>query len=296
MKKPTKQAEYILGTHDVEGQRLGLQHRLWSDAAHALWRRAGIRPGQRVLDVGCGPGFAAFDLAQIASANNDKGLVVGVDESPRYVAQAVAGAAARGLGDHVVALEGDAQKLGAALASRSKDLRAAGLPAPPFRNAFDLAWARWVLCFVPDPDAVVAGVASLLKPGGRFAVHDYFAYESMTHAPKAPAFTRVIEAVAKSWRSRGGDPDIVGRLPAMFRRHGLEVTHLAVDHRIARPGDAMFTWPDTFFRGYVPLLVEYGFLKKAEAEAFLSEWDARSKNPDAFVFLPPVFEVIGTKK
>ncbi|MCC6738145.1 MAG: methyltransferase domain-containing protein [Planctomycetia bacterium] len=290
----TKEREYVLGTHDAEGQRLGLQHRLWSDAAHALWRRAGIRPGQRVRDVGCGPGFAAFDLAQVVSANSDAGLVVGVDESPRYVAQAAAGAAARGLAKHVVAIEGDVQKLGPALASRAKDLRALG--RPPFRKAFDLAWARWVLCFVPDPDAVVAGVAALLKPGGRFAVHDYFAYESMTHAPKAPAFTRVIEAVAKSWRSRGGDPDIVGRLPALFRKHGLDVTHLAVDHRVARPGDAMFTWPDTFFRGYVPLLVQYGFLKQPEADAFLAEWNARSKNPDVFVFLPPVFEVIGAKR
>ncbi len=294
MKKKKTTAEYILGTHDAEGQRLGLQHRLWSDAAHALWRRAGIRPGQRILDVGCGPGFASFDMAQIVAANDDKGLVVGVDESPRYVAQATAGAAARGLGKRLVALEGDAQKLRESLASRAKLL--GGLGKPPFRNAFDLAYARWVLCFVPDPEAVVAGVASLLKPGGRFAVHDYFAYESMSHAPPAPAFRRVIEAVAKSWRSRGGDPDIAGRLPAIFRRNGLEVTHLSVDHRIARPGDSMWTWPDTFFRGYVPLLVEYGFLKKAEAETFLDEWKARAKDPDVFVFLPPVFEVIGVKK
>ncbi|MCE9583004.1 MAG: methyltransferase domain-containing protein [Planctomycetes bacterium] len=274
--------EYILGTHDAEAQRLGLQHRLWSDAAHSAWRRAGINPGQRILDVGCGPGFATFDLAQIVTANNAAGLVVGVDESARYIEQVTAGAAARGLAPSIIAVQGDAQKLREVLASRV--------------GSFDLAWARWVLCFIPDPDAVVAGVSALLKPGGRFAVNDYFAYESMTLAPPGPAFSRVIEGVAASWRSRGGDPDIVGRLPALFRKHGLEVTHLSVDHRIARPGESMWTWPDMFFRGYVPMLVEYGFLSQPEADAWLVEWEKRAKDPDTFILMPPVFEIVGVKR
>ncbi|MFY9341712.1 MAG: methyltransferase domain-containing protein, partial [Planctomycetota bacterium] len=73
-----REREYVLGTGADELSRLGLQHRLWSDAAHQAWQRACIRPGQRVLDVGCGPGYAAFDLAQIVTA---VGAVVGVDES-----------------------------------------------------------------------------------------------------------------------------------------------------------------------------------------------------------------------
>ena len=55
----TQQTPYVLGTGDDELQRLSLQHRLWADAAHAAFRRAGITIAQRVLDVGCGPGFAA---------------------------------------------------------------------------------------------------------------------------------------------------------------------------------------------------------------------------------------------
>ena len=93
-------AEYVLGTNQAELERLGLQHRLWSDAAHALWRKAGIQPGSRVLDIGCGPGFATFDLAQIvgaASPNVSPGGVLAVDESQPYLDHLLAQSRSRGL-------------------------------------------------------------------------------------------------------------------------------------------------------------------------------------------------------
>lgn len=105
---------YVLGTGEDELARLGLQHRLWSDAAHAAWLAAGLAPGQRVLDVGCGPGYAAFDLAQIVGR---AGAVLAVDESPGFVAHANEQAARRGL-PQLRALVADAHALGRALAPR----------------------------------------------------------------------------------------------------------------------------------------------------------------------------------
>ena len=51
---PTPEKEYVLGTGQDELDRLALQHRLWSDAAHAAWRWAGLRLGARALDLGAG--------------------------------------------------------------------------------------------------------------------------------------------------------------------------------------------------------------------------------------------------
>ena len=58
--KPSEH-EYVLGTDRAELERLGLQHQLWSEHAPRAWERAGFQRGMKLLDVGCGPGFATFD-------------------------------------------------------------------------------------------------------------------------------------------------------------------------------------------------------------------------------------------
>ena len=74
--------EYALGTDDAEIVRLGVQHKLWSASAFAIWERAGISAGKSVLDLGWGPGYTSFDLAGIVTS---KGKVVAIDESPRFI-------------------------------------------------------------------------------------------------------------------------------------------------------------------------------------------------------------------
>jgi SAM-dependent methyltransferase len=70
--------EYVLGTHDDEVSRLALQHRVWRPRALDAWRRAGFMVGQTLLDLGCGPGHAAADLAEIVGPS---GRVVAIDQS-----------------------------------------------------------------------------------------------------------------------------------------------------------------------------------------------------------------------
>jgi len=65
MKNLPSAENYVLGTHEDEAFRLGLQHSLWTEHAHAIWKRAGIGFGAKVLDAGCGPGFATFDLGLV---------------------------------------------------------------------------------------------------------------------------------------------------------------------------------------------------------------------------------------
>jgi len=267
--------EYVLGTGDDELQRLGLQHRLWSDAAHAAWKRAGLGPGQRVLDVGAGPGFAAFDLAQIVQSH---GRVLAIDESHSFIEHVRAQSSTRGL-TQLTSTVGDAQRLGDVLG---------------VERDFDMAYARWVLCFVPNPALVVAGVARALRPGGRFVVHDYFNYAAMTCAPRRESYAVVVAATARSWRARGGDPDVVGRLPKMLRENGFVIEHLDSHQRLARPGESMWHWVASWWHNFVPKLVQMGEITSDDARRFFEDFDGPESELD-FAVLPNVYEIVARK-
>lgn len=265
--------EYLLGTHDAELIRLGFQHQVWSAHAVRGWERAGFRLGQRLLDVGCGPGYTTFDLARLVG---DAGEVVAVDLSRRFVGYLAEQARARGL---------------SSIETRIQDVERLDLPP----ESFDGAFTRWVLCFVSDPAATVAGVARALRPGASFVVQDYLRYPAITMAPRSDAFSQIVDAVVRSWRARGGDPEIGIRIPAMMTRAGLKVTSVHPIVRVARPGTSLWQWPETFFTGYVPNLVESGLVTPDDADAFWRDWRDRSADPAAFLLTPPMVEVIGTK-
>lgn len=265
-------AEYVLGTDAEEEVRLGLQHRLWSAQAFAAWEKAGIGPGTRVLDVGCGPGYAMADLCQLVGPT---GRVVGIDVAPGFVAAAQARCAALA---NATAVEGDVHTL-----------------ASLGEGAFDAAFARWVLCFLPEPERAIAVIAQRLRPGGRLCIQDYFNYEAMTLAPKREAFSRGIRAVGRSWRDRGGSPDFAGQLPAMLRRAGLRLDHLSANQRLARPGEPIWKWPDSFWKSFVPRLVAGGYLAPADRDEFFAAWAGASADPDSFMLLPTVFDAVATR-
>ena len=272
MASPDEQ-EYLLGTNDEELTRLGFQHRVWAESTFGLWERAGFAPGQTILDVGCGPGYATFDLASLVGP---EGRIVAVDESPRFLDFLNAQCKLRGV-MHIDVRHGDVQRL--------------DIP----EQSVDGAYARWVLCYVKDPEAVVAGVARALRRGGSFAVLDYFNYCGFTHGPRSAALDRVARAVEESVRARGGDLDMMGHLPAIMARCGLSVQEIKPVVRVARPGSALWQWPITFFRNFLPILVEGGFLTSDEARAFEDDWEDRSNDPSTFLCTPPMLEMIGLK-
>jgi SAM-dependent methyltransferase len=265
--------EYILGTHDAELARLGLQHRLWSGEAFACWQRAGVKPGSVVLDVGCGPGYATFDLAQLVAPG---GKVIGVDESARFVDYLNAQARARGVANAAASVQ-DVQALRVSEAS------------------VDVAYARWVLCFTPRPEDVVAGVARALKPGGVFAVQDYVHWQALFSSPPGPAFEKVLAATDRSWRESGGDSEVGKRLPGMMAASGLRVESIRPLQRVARPGDPLWQWPSSFFANWVPLLVQRGFLSDEDRRAFERDWSARSADGDAFFWTPSMVEIVARR-
>ena len=103
------------------------------------------QPGDKVLDVACGP---VNVTRRLLGWVGDKGTVVGVDASPTMLARAVRDTAA----PNVAYLRADAQRL-------------------PFRDeAFDVVCCYAALYLIEDPFAAIDELIRVLAPGGRLAV------------------------------------------------------------------------------------------------------------------------------
>ncbi len=150
----SKERDYVLGTHDQELERLGVQHRAWRPVVLDCWKKAGITVGSRVLDVGAGPGYATVDLAEIVG---HIGRVVAVERSSNFAKAIKSAIQARSLSNVEV---------------HELDLMNDALPEGPF----DFAWCRWVLCFVSDPELLVKKIAHVTRQGGQAIFHEYGHY------------------------------------------------------------------------------------------------------------------------
>jgi ubiquinone/menaquinone biosynthesis C-methylase UbiE len=119
--------------------------------ARHLVGAAGLQPGQHVLDVACGRGAGLLRAAEAVGA---RGRVVGIDLAPEMVQQAISDAAALGLAN-VEGRVGDAERLDAADAT------------------FDAVLCGFGVFFFPDPDAALAEVLRVVRPGGRFVASTF---------------------------------------------------------------------------------------------------------------------------
>jgi SAM-dependent methyltransferase len=90
----TERPDYVLGHSEDELKRLIDQARFFGDLTAQVLHLAGLGPGMRVLDVGCGAGDVSFLAASIVGP---QGVVIGVDKSPEAVSLAAQRAAGAGL-------------------------------------------------------------------------------------------------------------------------------------------------------------------------------------------------------
>jgi cyclopropane fatty-acyl-phospholipid synthase-like methyltransferase len=170
--------QYGSGIGEDELARLEAQGAAMAPATRMIFAQAGIRPGMRVLDLGCGAGDVSFVAADLVGSG---GSVVGVDRSSEALARARLRAAQRGLAQ-VRFVQGDLQD-----------------PAPG--GPFDAIVERLVLMWAPDPAALLRRQATVLRPGG-LVVPVEVDVSTMRWLPETPFATQVrswlVEAFAKA--------------------------------------------------------------------------------------------------
>lgn len=264
--------DYVLGTHDAEIERLGLQHRVWRPRALDAWRRAGITVGQTVADIGAGPGFATQDLAEIVGPS---GRVIALERSARFLAALQTRADRLGLAN-ITTIEGDL------------------LEVAPGEAMADALWCRWVLCFVADPRAALRAMLAMLKPGGVAIFHEYADYRAWRFAPRRPALEHYVGAVMASWRATGGEPDIALDVAGWLADEGFTVEVRPIIDAVT-PSNFVWQWPASFVESGSTRLVELGYLAADEADAVRRELAAATADPNALMVTPLVIELIARR-
>ena len=262
--------EYILGTDRDELERLRFQHQAWVKEFYELAETAGLGAGQCVLDLGCGPGWPSFELAHVVGP---RGCVIARDQSERFLAVVRHESARLGL-RQVEASHGPVE--GIALADGS----------------LDAAYARWLFCWLPDPLLVLRQVARALRPGGVLLLQEYLDWGAMQLLPHCPAFARGVEACLASWKAGGATISFAAEVPMLAPQAGLVIERLRPRARLGRVGSLEWRWLDQFFRAYLPKVVERGLLAPHELEAWLEEWEGRTREGASFVATPTMADVI----
>jgi ubiquinone/menaquinone biosynthesis C-methylase UbiE len=265
---------YVFDRTEADHERLIRQARLLDDFAREACLRIGLGPGQRAIDVGCGPLGVLPVLADLVGPD---GMVVGLDVSPAALTQA-----RRTLG---------------ALGVRSVHLVEADLStvrpetvAP--HGPFDLAVCPLVLMYQADPAAVLRRIATLVRPGGRIVATD------VLHDPHYPCFDPPVPAAERIIRlffalveRKGGTTEVTRHYRALCAQAGLRLVEQRGWFMVAPdPGDLVTQYRDLLL-SMCGNLVACGLATEEEIAALAREMDA-ARDAVQFVAASLVVEMV----
>ena len=202
------------------------------------------RRGERILDVGCGPGFFCAELLEEVG---EDGSIIGLDASRQML-----GLAARRCAGHenIAFREADATSL-------------------PVEDAgFDAALCVQVLEYVSDYPKALAELHRVVRPGGRVLVWDTDWATVSWHSADPYRMQRLLAA----WDEHLAHPSLPRTLAPAMRSAGFDRIH-AIAHTFAATA-----WDrDTFGVSLIPLIVDFTSGRNGLGEAEAKEWAAEQR-------------------
>jgi len=256
---------YVLWHSERELERLISQSRFYGELTEEVLRRAGIGPGMRVVDVGCGAGDVSLLLASLVGAT---GSVIGVDRSAESVQAAQERVAGAQL-PHVM--------------FRHCDLADLMLDTP-----VDAVVGRFVLLYLADPASTLERLRRLVRPGG-LVVFQEMDMTGARSAPLVPLYETAIQWIIETCRRGGVEVDMGSRLFATFRRAGLPAPELVLRGRIeGTPDSPAYAYIADILRSLLPMAERLGVFTAADVQidTLAERIRAEVLRADAVVVLP----------
>lgn len=239
-----------------------LRSHRWRTAANsAAYLLPFLAAGQRVLDVGCGPGTLTVDLARRVAP----GEIIGVDVAAAVVDEARSHATGSGV-TNTQFLTGD--------------FREAGLQ----RRSFDVVHAHQVLQHLSDPVGALAVMGDLAKPGGIVAARDSD-YSGFTWWPAEPRLDRWRQVYLAVTRRNGAEPNAGRWLAHWARSAGLtDLTYTSSTWTFSTAADRRW-WADLWAErsvgsSFAEQALSYGLATPAELADVAGGWRAWADHAD----------------
>jgi 2-polyprenyl-3-methyl-5-hydroxy-6-metoxy-1,4-benzoquinol methylase len=234
-------SHYVLGHSNRELERLISQARFFGDLTAHVLHLAGLGPGMRVLDVGCGAGDVSFLAARLVGP---EGTVIGVDKSPEAIRLASQRAASAGLANvHFL----------------TQDLAELTLDEP-----VDALIGRLVLMYFADPAVLLRRLAGFLKPGGLVVFHEL----DITGAKSEPAcelFETTVQRVKQTFTRVGADIQAGLKLGRIIHEAGLPTPQMILGSRVeCGPDSLIYDQLAQITRTLLPLMERTGVATAAE--------------------------------
>lgn len=252
---------YLLKRGYLGALRLGVLAGAAAPGTSALLDRLPWQAGWSCLDVGCGLGFVARELARRG------GQVTGVDSAPQFLESARCQGGAE---YHLLDV---------------RDLHLLG-------QSFQLVCARYLLSHLTDPARAVAQMVDQLLPGGYLVLEDVD-FPGHLWSPPCPAFDKYVELYQECARHRGGDARLGRRLSQLTEQAGLTLVYLGINQPLHRDGPEKRV-PELTLSQIGGALQEFGLASRSELVSLLRE--LREWRRQASVLsLAPTVQVIGRK-
>jgi len=262
---------YTHGHHESVVSR----HRKRTASEAAAFLLPHLKPGMRLLDVGCGPGSITLGLAAAVAP----GEVLAIDLSSDVLEEARRLAIEKGIGN-VRFERGDINHL-----------------ARP-DGAYDVVYAHQVLQHVQDPVKALDAMKRVLARGGLVAVRDSD-YGTCTWSPPEPSIARWLEIYHAVARANGADADAGRHLYGWLVRAGFAEIRLSGTTWTFPGYDSVQEWSISWAERTVgsnlaAQAVEYGIATRSELESIAEGFRRWCREPEAFFSIGHV-EALGRK-